>query len=442
MDNYKIPTNVKQIGNVDSELRVYIEDYVYSYLLQYAKVGESEESIAMLIGRCMIIDGKKVLFISGAIQGLHAETKRGILTFSEESLEYIEEQRLKHFKGLEIVGWMLSQPGYGTYLSTGHVNYHISSFKKPYQVMFVLDTVEKMNTFFQYSKEDGQVKEMEGFFIFYEKNLEMQEYISENKIESKAEEQFNRQIKIKKPEIKEVIKQEETRVIKKEAKQEVKKNNLKERVQKIHNEPRKEENKINVINIDKTKSINKVKPAKKPNFNFNQQVLAGGLALAVMATVAMNIVVSDNKITKLENDVNVLTEAYNLLVTHVNNSENVSQVFASSDTKVTTEKVEEMPKEDEKKTDVELQKETISVTELQNEVFVDVVENETNDEETNVETFAPSEIPEYYIVRQGDSLISISRDVYGTDFMQQKIMDANNIKDPNKIYFGMKLLLP
>ncbi len=435
MDTYKIPTNVKQIGNVDNELRVYIEDYVYSYLLQYAKSNDNDESIAMLIGRCMIIDNKKVLFISGAIQGLHAETKKGILTFSDETYEYVEEQRLKHFKGLEIVGWMLSQPGYGTYLSTGHINYHINNFKKPYQVMFVLDTIEKMNTFFQYDKKDSEVKEMEGFFIFYDKNAEMQEYMLENRIETKVEE-VNKQIKVRKIEPKNEKIEKVEKIDKVEEKELENKKDKNEITQK-------RENKINVITIDKTKRGKKVENIKKPTLKLNQQLLAGSLALAVTATIGINAIASDNKITKLENDVNVLTQAYNLLVTHVNNSDNVSQVFASNDVKISEveNNVEEMPKEDEIKTDIELETDNVDLSELQDEVSVEIIEEDTFEEEQNIETFVTN-APDYYVVKQGDSLISISRHIYGTDAMQQKIMDANNIEDPNKIYFGMKLLLP
>ncbi len=421
MEEYKIPTNVKQIGNVDNSLRIYIEDYVYSYLVQYAKANMNEESIAVLIGRCMIIDGKKVLFISGAIQGLYAESKKGIISFSNETYNYIEEQRLKHFKGLEVVGWMLSQPGYGTYLSSGHMNYHIDNFKKPYQVMFVLDTVEKMNTFFQYDKDEAEIKEMEGFFVFYEKNQEMQEYMAENKIEVKIEDEVDKIVKVRKPE--------------KEDK-DIKEDNFYER----------EESKINIATIDKTKKIN---INKKENIfklpNLNPQLLAGGLILTVMATMSINSVKSENKIVELEENINVLTQAYNMLVTHVNNSDNVSQVFASSDIQIEEpEEIQEMPEENKIKTNEELDmEEDLSIYE--SEVEIEFVEdNLTYREETEgeiVETFNSND-EGYYIVKQGDSLIGISRTVYGTDNMQQAIMDANDIQDPNKIYFGMKLLLP
>ncbi len=47
-----------------------------------------------------------------------------------------------------------------------------------------------------------------------------------------------------------------------------------------------------------------------------------------------------------------------------------------------------------------------------------------------------------YTIRQGDSLISICREVYGNDEMMDILMEANNITDPNKIYYGMVIKLP
>ncbi len=51
MDNFGFPSNIKQIGNVDSNMRIYIEDNVYTYLLKYAECNKNKESLAMLVGR-------------------------------------------------------------------------------------------------------------------------------------------------------------------------------------------------------------------------------------------------------------------------------------------------------------------------------------------------------------------------------------------------------
>lgn len=50
--------------------------------------------------------------------------------------------------------------------------------------------------------------------------------------------------------------------------------------------------------------------------------------------------------------------------------------------------------------------------------------------------------PESYQVQKGDSLIAISRRFYGTDEKVIEICRLNNIKDPNQIQPGQKILLP
>ena len=50
--------------------------------------------------------------------------------------------------------------------------------------------------------------------------------------------------------------------------------------------------------------------------------------------------------------------------------------------------------------------------------------------------------PESYQVQKGDSLIAISRRFYGTDEMVIEICRLNNIKDPNQIQPGQNILLP
>ena len=47
-----------------------------------------------------------------------------------------------------------------------------------------------------------------------------------------------------------------------------------------------------------------------------------------------------------------------------------------------------------------------------------------------------------YVVRKGDTLLSISRKVYGTDENIASICKINGLKENDFIYVGQKLLLP
>ena len=51
-------------------------------------------------------------------------------------------------------------------------------------------------------------------------------------------------------------------------------------------------------------------------------------------------------------------------------------------------------------------------------------------------------VPQYYVVRRGDTLRTISFDIYGDYSRVDEICRWNNIEDPNNILYGQKLLLP
>jgi hypothetical protein len=66
-------------------------------------------------------------------------------------------------------------------------------------------------------------------------------------------------------------------------------------------------------------------------------------------------------------------------------------------------------------------------------------ENETYESES-IETIN-NDIPQYYIVQKGDTLRSICYEIYGDYEYVEKVCLWNDIKDPNNILCGQKLLL-
>lgn len=55
---------------------------------------------------------------------------------------------------------------------------------------------------------------------------------------------------------------------------------------------------------------------------------------------------------------------------------------------------------------------------------------------------APATQPQYYIVKEGDTLAGISRMFYGTSSRLVDLCDLNDIPNPNNIIVGQKILLP
>ncbi len=67
---------------------------------------------------------------------------------------------------------------------------------------------------------------------------------------------------------------------------------------------------------------------------------------------------------------------------------------------------------------------------------------DANKEETDKDSEPGSKYPAEYIVKKGDSLWKISEKIYGNGDYYTEIMKANNIKDANSIYAGLKLKIP
>lgn len=402
MDKFGYPTNIKQIGDVDDNLRIYIEDYVYTYLLQYGEAGGNEERVAALVGRCMIMDGVTTLFINGAIQGKYAETDKGITTFSKKSYEYIDNQVDKYFKGLEVVGWLQSQPNYGNFLSASYAEYHINNFKKSYQVMLVTDPIEKINSFFVWNSDRTDIEEAKGFFIYYDKNKNMHNYILDNKI-----------VKFNKPEPMETI--EKTITIEEDELPPFENPSAKAK------SPKKD---IRFINTSASTSKNK-------DFYKKFATPVAGVIAVASILLATSISSSNNRINKLETEVNSVRTAYNELVTYINEQGAVA-VFADSTTQNGTTITE---------TTVVVEPVATKTPEATATPAPSPVPTATPTPQSNTSSVETS-IPKTYIVRQGDSLINITKAIYGSDSMLPVVMEANGITDPNKIYFGMVLELP
>ena len=89
---FSSPARVKQMGSIEGSVKIFVEDYVYTYLYQYGRSGGGREKLAALIGRHYVVNGQETVVISGAIQGKGTIQENGMERFSEETWEYIGGQ--------------------------------------------------------------------------------------------------------------------------------------------------------------------------------------------------------------------------------------------------------------------------------------------------------------------------------------------------------------
>ena len=193
---FDTPARVKQMGGVESKIKIFMEDYVYTYLYQYGRSGGGKEKLAVLVGRHYVVNGQETVVISGTIQAKETVQENGAERFTDKTWEHIGEQMQKYFKGMSVVGWVHCQPGFGAFLMAKDEGFHREYFKEKWQVLYVLDTVDKLDTFYICNEDGTGLRQARGYFVYYDKNREMQDYMLENSMVKPKEAQVEEEQEI------------------------------------------------------------------------------------------------------------------------------------------------------------------------------------------------------------------------------------------------------
>ncbi|MBR3508996.1 MAG: LysM peptidoglycan-binding domain-containing protein [Lachnospiraceae bacterium] len=100
-----LPKNVTQIGEADAACKIYVEDYVVSYLKQLNPLARDKTMAAALYGKRKSEDGKNYLFVYGAgkLDFIQKETKH----LSQAQLQEIERIRRMYFAEYEFLGYRI-----------------------------------------------------------------------------------------------------------------------------------------------------------------------------------------------------------------------------------------------------------------------------------------------------------------------------------------------
>lgn len=171
----EFPKNVKQIGNVCDEPKIYVEDYVDTYLNQLKEKTEEGYVGAVLTGEILKMDGQDVVYVAGALKLGDVEITGTDVRISREVWDRLEEEKKRFFSGQEIVGWCLIGEGQPAGINKGVKRVHERRFKKDNTIFVWRDAASEEEVF--YASKFGDLMQMGGHYIFYEKNPSMQNYM-------------------------------------------------------------------------------------------------------------------------------------------------------------------------------------------------------------------------------------------------------------------------
>lgn len=87
------PKNIKQIGDVSSDKKIYIEDYAFTYINSIAYNNPMIEQAGVLLGELQKDSEEKCVFVKGVIKSVVEDKGREYILMKMYGIEYIQIQR-------------------------------------------------------------------------------------------------------------------------------------------------------------------------------------------------------------------------------------------------------------------------------------------------------------------------------------------------------------
>lgn len=181
---FRLPKNIRQIGDCKGKQKIYVEDYVYTYLKKLS-ADASAQKAAVLLGQYNWADGVAYFFLKGALEITCMEISPDNLKFDEKVWKEVGDTMNQYFHDQSILGWFLSLPGELEENDERILKIHLNHFGGNDKVLFRMEPSEKEEAFYIY--DSGALKKLGGFYIYYEKNDAMQNYMVDHNQNARVE---------------------------------------------------------------------------------------------------------------------------------------------------------------------------------------------------------------------------------------------------------------
>ena len=400
----ELPKNVRQIGDPEDRRKIYIEDYVITYLRRLAGEETLNSRVAILLGHSEQMDGLPYLFIRGAVGLKKLEYTENGIPFTDEIWAEVYGAMKEYFADLDILGWYLSLPGYPMELGPELLKIHVNYFGGVDKVLLVSDSSDEAADFFAY--ENGKLTRQRGYTIFYERNEAMQRYMIETGDGESIDE-------------------------------------------KEHFEDRAIKSFRTIVQEKKEQSGQK----RVMTFLY----MASTFLVMVVLVIGITLINNYEKMTGLETALRELTDSLEQQDTELKAAyadlgqaeDGTAQDGTAAEENRVGTTVEGA--ESDGKTAAPEQADSADLAEATEEAdnVADSQEQGNTQAESADDTAAApatseavTSTPESYTVRKGDTLLKISRQIYGRDDEIDAICSLNGIEDSDRILEGQKLLLP
>ncbi len=415
----ELPKNITQIGETDSHCKIFVEDYVVSYLKQLNQVAQDKEMAVALYGERKEQESVSYIFLYGAakLDFLQKETRQ----LSQVQLQEIERFRKIYFEEYTFLGYCVLS---GEMIEGFHIC------------------------------ENGIIRYVTGYAQFYEKNDSMLAYMLNTRKENIQPEVFDNE------------KYDVAR--RREARQEIKEYEPKERGTSVtHRETTGVPNnvfrryKAVVVAVFALVCVMGYSYLQKNGGVEKLQEVAGNAIAGIMERqlltdeehkedVGNGTIATQDKLTSALEQENQIGGVAAILEPIPQEEGSVvevlsPQVIASQAPVLNNIEQPTASNHPQPETPEDLEQIALPDTIGTEEPVAQPNTAENTDIPADVETNATpieNKAPVTYIVKQGDTLTGISLKAYGTDKRILEICNLNQILNPDDIKEGQKIFLP
>ena len=171
----KLPKNIRQIGERDAIVKLYVEDYVNTYLRRLYPAGGQDLRVGLLLGSVEMNDGTPYIFIDGAREMEDVTEQGQKVVFSELAWKKAYQSVEQLFPKRSVLGWFLCGAPGNDLSPLNYWKQHVQYFQGPNKLMYLSSGVEGDESVY-ITSEDGFYK-LCGYSIYYERNQMMQDYM-------------------------------------------------------------------------------------------------------------------------------------------------------------------------------------------------------------------------------------------------------------------------
>lgn len=175
-----LPNNRRQIGQPGLDTpEVFIEDYAFSFAKSLSEKDYTGCVVGVLVGECVEgTQGDKIL-VRGVLEARDV-LRHDAICFTEDNWAGIYRDIRDYFPDMQIVGWFLGGPGFLLEDMERQKKIQEDNFGGGDKILLKMDAIEKEQKVLSY--REGELKELPGYYIYYERNAEMQNYMAGTKL--------------------------------------------------------------------------------------------------------------------------------------------------------------------------------------------------------------------------------------------------------------------